>query len=67
MHRALIGLLGMPIGNDERPAIGMAHHAMASADTHDREISPLKRPDHRHPRNGREGSPASRIGRTELQ
>src|SRR5216684_8153035 len=41
--------------NDDRPAIGMAHHAMASADPHDRETSPLKRPDHLHPRNGREG------------
>jgi len=41
---------------DDRPAIGMTHHAMASADSHDRETSPLKRPDHLHPRNGREGA-----------
>ena len=28
---------------------------MTPADSHDRETSPLKRPDHLHPRNGREG------------
>ena len=43
-------------GTTTRPAIGMMHHAMAPADSHDRETGPLKRPDHLHPRNGREGA-----------
>ena len=41
--------------SDDRPAIGVTHHAMTPADSHDRETSPFKRPDHLHPRNGREG------------
>ena len=45
--------------DDHRPAIGMAHHVVASADSRDRESCPLKRPDHLRPRNCREGRPAS--------
>lgn len=40
--------------DDHRPAIGLAHHMAASADSHDREPCPLKRPDHLRPRNCRE-------------
>ena len=37
------------------PAVGMAHHVMASADPHHRESSPFKRSDHLHSRYGRVG------------
>jgi hypothetical protein len=40
--------------DDHRPAIGVAHHVVASADSRDRESCPLKRPDHLRPRNCRE-------------
>jgi len=43
----------------DRPTIGMAHHAMASADSHDREASPLKRPDPPSPPEWPERSRAS--------
>ena len=45
--------------DDDRPAIEMAQHVMASADSRDRESGPLQRPDHLSPPERPEGTRVS--------